>query len=401
VKEKVKAAAASVDVCLEGLSFARFKEKVQEKVKATVAKQAASSLEQQTSGGAATNDNRIFKTMMDMIKSLEIGTHITELYVVKMHTCYSAVLEDLRTEHKQHAEAQAAATRKAEASAKAVAAELERHTPAGKALAAQMAKLEAWAVKAEARADRMALTAALAVLSCLLVAAAGLAVALRCRQYSPPSSPPLPLHEVLKQQHSLEEEEEEEEAAATDSSNSNSSSGISVVGKADSAGGGGSDGGAGADTPTSFGVAATHLASAASPPDNPPAPSQTNARVAAAAAAGVSGREGGHSPLPLPPPTQALPVSRLPRSASHSSHGLGDAVADSSSVDVANTEAHLKNEKQENRRGAAGYRSSASKKGGDNNGDAAKSTPPLSSRDTAISPHFSHHLHVGVIGVGL
>jgi len=41
---------------------------------------------------------RLAQTMMDMIKSLEIGTSIVEHYVNRLHTCYAAILEELRSE---------------------------------------------------------------------------------------------------------------------------------------------------------------------------------------------------------------------------------------------------------------------------------------------------------------
>ena len=41
---------------------------------------------------------RLDQTMMDMIKSLEIGTSIVEHYVNRLHTCYAAIIEEQRSE---------------------------------------------------------------------------------------------------------------------------------------------------------------------------------------------------------------------------------------------------------------------------------------------------------------
>lgn len=199
VKEKVKSVAASVDACLEGLNFTRFKEKVQEKVQQHMSGSGAGGNghgggnggsnggggvagEQQQgagNGGQVANTDRIFKTMMDMIKSLEIGTYIMELYVVKLHTCYATVMEDVRNEHAKQAEKQGEATKLSAEVVKGLANDLERHTPAGKVLAAQMAALEASVALAEERVESLAKAAVLGCLLCFLVGAAGWVTALR------------------------------------------------------------------------------------------------------------------------------------------------------------------------------------------------------------------------------
>lgn len=155
-----------LDKCMEGLNFTKFKEKVQAKVAA--AKAAAHGANGVGAAAAASlQQDRIFKTMMDMIKTVEINSSILELYLVKLHTCYSSVLEDAKQER--------------DAALLAMRQDLEQHTPAGHTLHREMAAVELRVAAAEQNGWSLLMVAGAACTMALLLSVAACTLVLRQR----------------------------------------------------------------------------------------------------------------------------------------------------------------------------------------------------------------------------
>ena len=155
-----------LDKCMEGLNFTKFKGKVQAKVAA--AKAAANGANGVGAAAAASlQQDRIFKTMMDMIKTVEINSSILELYLVKLHTCYSSVLEDVKQER--------------DAALLAMRQDLEQHTPAGHTLHREMAAVELRVTAGEQYGWSLLMAAVAACTMALLLSLAACGLVLRQR----------------------------------------------------------------------------------------------------------------------------------------------------------------------------------------------------------------------------
>jgi hypothetical protein len=125
-----------IDACLDGLNFSKFKEKVHAKVAAAMG---ASKTAGRDDGS---QQDRIFKTMMDMIKSLEIGSSIFELYVTRLHACYSSILEEMDDHHEEVVATLKSSNKTINASLSSMKSDLDRYTPAGYAYRAQISAVQ-------------------------------------------------------------------------------------------------------------------------------------------------------------------------------------------------------------------------------------------------------------------
>lgn len=119
-----------VEACLEGLNFSKFKEKVHAKV--------AAGKGNSKYGVDGSQQDRIFKTMMDMVKSLEVGSSIFELYVMRLHVCYSSILEDVYSQHQGMLTSMQESNHTVNTSLQLMQSDLDRYTPAGYAYRAQI-----------------------------------------------------------------------------------------------------------------------------------------------------------------------------------------------------------------------------------------------------------------------
>ena len=165
----VKNASKNMSACLENLGFAKFKEKMRAKVAVAVAKHSAGASED----GGSNPQDKIFKTMMDMIKSLEIGSSILEHYVSRLHACYGGILEEERAEQARALTQAAASEARMVAALSGMQVELDVHTPAGATLRAEVAAMR---VEVAAEADHLRRHVLLATLAAgAAVAVAGLA----------------------------------------------------------------------------------------------------------------------------------------------------------------------------------------------------------------------------------